>query len=191
MPLSNPIMGLRSLAGQIGRWKGISPSWTRQASTIDASSEGIPAVQADQQLRLSAIKLYKEVQTPNLVIVNTDHSSIVSVVISEEIILDHNSALRLIQSPDPNYEFNKRLRRIFESEFGFAFENVQCLMTENSKLTSADEVKKQLEMGEHVKKGTFRLVSLDHADSLEILAMLALKKFRHLRRAYHPNEGPR
>ena len=28
-------------------------------------------------------------------------------------------------------------------------------------------------------------------DTAEILAMISLKKFRHLRRAYHPHEGPR
>ncbi|KAK1920812.1 hypothetical protein DB88DRAFT_513557 [Papiliotrema laurentii] len=112
----------------------------RRASTATAAGSttshpeptGIPAIQTDPELRLSAIKLYKELHR-----LGRDY-------------------------PDPNYEFNKRLRRIFEK---------------NSKLTSAEEVKAQLAMGEHVKK--------------EILAMLSLKKFRHLRRSYYPNDGPR
>ncbi|AAW45086.2 hypothetical protein CNBL2190 [Cryptococcus deneoformans B-3501A] len=64
--------------------------------------------------------------------------------------------------PDPEYDFNKRLRRAFEK---------------NAKVTDPEAMKKQLELGEHIKK--------------EVLALISLKKFRHLRRAYHPNEGPR
>ncbi|WVQ73899.1 hypothetical protein IAR50_003480 [Cryptococcus sp. DSM 104548] len=83
-------------------------------------------------LRLQAIKLYKELHR-----LGRDY-------------------------PDPNYEFNKRLRRAFEK---------------NSKVTDPEALKKQLELGEHIKK--------------EVLALLSLKKFRHLRRSYHANEGPR
>ncbi|WWC59941.1 uncharacterized protein I303_102504 [Kwoniella dejecticola CBS 10117] len=64
--------------------------------------------------------------------------------------------------PDPKYDFNKRLRRAFEK---------------NSKVTDPEQLKKQLELGEHIKK--------------EVLALISLKKFRHLRRSYHANEGPR
>ncbi|WVQ83543.1 hypothetical protein IAT38_005684 [Cryptococcus sp. DSM 104549] len=64
--------------------------------------------------------------------------------------------------PDPAYDFNKRLRRAFEK---------------NAKVTDPEAMKKQLELGEHIKK--------------EVLALISLKKFRHLRRSYHPNEGPR
>ncbi|ODN80831.1 hypothetical protein L202_02974 [Cryptococcus amylolentus CBS 6039] len=83
-------------------------------------------------LRLQAIKLYKELHR-----LGRDY-------------------------PDPNYEFNKRLRRAFEK---------------NSKVTDPEALKKQLELGEHIKK--------------EVLALLSLKKFRHLRRSYHAHEGPR
>ncbi|KAK6906915.1 hypothetical protein L486_04364 [Kwoniella mangroviensis CBS 10435] len=64
--------------------------------------------------------------------------------------------------PDPKYDFNKRLRRAFEK---------------NAKVTDPEQLKKQLELGEHIKK--------------EVLALISLKKFRHLRRSYHANEGPR
>ncbi|WWC87548.1 uncharacterized protein L201_002438 [Kwoniella dendrophila CBS 6074] len=64
--------------------------------------------------------------------------------------------------PDPKYDFNKRLRRAFEK---------------NAKVTDPEQLKKQLELGEHIKK--------------EVLALISLKKFRHLRRTYHANEGPR
>lgn len=64
--------------------------------------------------------------------------------------------------PDPEYGFNKRLRRAYEK---------------NSKLTDPAALSKQLELAEHIKK--------------EVLALISLKKFRHLRRSYHANEGPR
>jgi hypothetical protein len=31
----------------------------------------------------------------------------------------------------------------------------------------------------------------EEADRPEVLALISLKKFRHLRRSYHANEGPR
>ncbi|RSH94368.1 hypothetical protein EHS25_004171 [Saitozyma podzolica] len=40
--------------------------------------------------------------------------------------------------PDPKYDFNKRLRRAFEK---------------NAKITDPEALKKQLELGEHIKKG--------------------------------------
>lgn len=61
-------------------------------------------------------------------------------------------------------------------------------------------MKKQLELGEHIKKGTDLFLLRPHETLLtnfpyllppEVLALISLKKFRHLRRAYHPNEGPR
>ncbi|OWZ26539.1 hypothetical protein LQV05_001816 [Cryptococcus neoformans] len=87
--------------------------------------------------------------------------------------------------PDPDYDFNKRLRRAFEK---------------NAKVTDPEAVKKQLELGEHIKKGTDLFLLRPHETLLinfpyllppEVLALISLKKFRHLRRAYHPNEGPR
>ncbi|KAL1410172.1 hypothetical protein Q8F55_004177 [Vanrija albida] len=64
--------------------------------------------------------------------------------------------------PDPEYNFNGRLRRAFEK---------------NATITDPEKLKKQLELAEHIKK--------------EVLAMLSLKKYRHLRRAYHKDEPPR
>ncbi|EIW69153.1 hypothetical protein TREMEDRAFT_31333, partial [Tremella mesenterica DSM 1558] len=65
-------------------------------------------------------------------------------------------------SPDPAYEFNRRLRRAYEK---------------NATEKDPEKLRKQLELAEHIKK--------------EVLALISLKKFRHLRRAYHPHEGPR
>ncbi|GFZ42880.1 hypothetical protein JCM24511_00598 [Saitozyma sp. JCM 24511] len=73
--------------------------------------------------------------------------------------------------PDPGYDFNKRLRRAFEK---------------NAKITDPEALKKQLELGEHIKKGESSIYI-----ALKVLALISLKKYRHLRRAYHPNEGPR
>ncbi|RXK38825.1 hypothetical protein M231_03881 [Tremella mesenterica] len=64
--------------------------------------------------------------------------------------------------PDPAYEFNRRLRRAYEK---------------NATEKDPEKLRKQLELAEHIKK--------------EVLALISLKKFRHLRRAYHPHEGPR
>nr|XP_031859114.1 uncharacterized protein CI109_005464 [Kwoniella shandongensis]KAA5526186.1 hypothetical protein CI109_005464 [Kwoniella shandongensis] len=61
----------------------------------------------DLPLRLQAIKLYKELHR-----LGRDY-------------------------PDPNYDFNKRLRRAFEK---------------NAKVTDPAILKKQLELGEHIKK---------------------------------------
>jgi hypothetical protein len=55
-----------------------------------------------------------------------------------------------------------RLRRAFEK---------------NAKITDPAKLKQQLDLAEHIKK--------------EILAMYSIRKYRHLRRAYHPNEAPR
>ncbi|CAK9786719.1 hypothetical protein CC85DRAFT_286860 [Cutaneotrichosporon oleaginosum] len=64
--------------------------------------------------------------------------------------------------PDPEYNFNMRLRRAFEK---------------NANITDPVKLKQQLDLAEHIKK--------------EILAMYSIRKYRHLRRAYHPNEAPR
>ncbi|WVN90391.1 uncharacterized protein L203_105627 [Cryptococcus depauperatus CBS 7841] len=64
--------------------------------------------------------------------------------------------------PDQEYEFNKRLRRAFEK---------------NAKVKDPEALKKQLELGEHIKQ--------------EVLSLISLKKFRHLRRTYYPHEDPR
>ncbi|GHJ85076.1 hypothetical protein NliqN6_1478 [Naganishia liquefaciens] len=64
--------------------------------------------------------------------------------------------------PDPAYEFNKRLRRVYEKK---------------ANITDRKAIEENLALGEHVKK--------------EVLAMLSLKKFRHLKRSYYDNERPR
>jgi hypothetical protein len=87
-------------------------------------------------------------------------------------------------------------------------------LVENSKTTDLAALQKQLELGEHIKKGrsycsyTFmphvwscyvvhdlsRSFWTDRESSwrwVEVLALISLKKFRHLRRSYHANEGPR
>ncbi|RSH84514.1 uncharacterized protein EHS24_006036 [Apiotrichum porosum] len=64
--------------------------------------------------------------------------------------------------PDAEYNFNMRLRRAFEK---------------NSKIEDPAQLKKQLDLADHIKK--------------EVLAMFALRKYRHLRRSYHADEPPR
>ncbi|GMK54543.1 hypothetical protein CspeluHIS016_0111290 [Cutaneotrichosporon spelunceum] len=64
--------------------------------------------------------------------------------------------------PDPEYNFNMRLRRAFEK---------------NASITDPAKLKQQLDLAMHIKK--------------EVLAMYSIRKYRHLRRAYHPNEAPR
>ena len=57
-------------------------------------------------------------------------------------------------SPDPNYEFNKRLRRAFESELIVPYrKEMESSSVENSKTTDPAALQKQLELGEHIKKG--------------------------------------
>ncbi|EKM78133.1 hypothetical protein AGABI1DRAFT_61154 [Agaricus bisporus var. burnettii JB137-S8] len=57
--------------------------------------------------------------------------------------------------PDPAYDFNGRVRRLFEK---------------NRNLTDRDEIEKALRMGEYIKK--------------ETLALYSLRKYRHLKRMY-------
>ncbi|KAL7419757.1 hypothetical protein Q5752_005673 [Cryptotrichosporon argae] len=86
-----------------------------------------PSPETVEELRLKAIKLYKELHR-----LGRDY-------------------------PDDSYGFNTRLRRAFEK---------------NSKITDPELLKKQLELGEHIKK--------------EVKALISLKKYRHLKRAYPP-----
>lgn len=59
-----------------------------------------------------------------------------------------------MNSPDPNYEFNKRLRRAFESELIVPYrKEMESSSVENSKTTDPAALQKQLELGEHIKKG--------------------------------------
>ena len=83
-------------------------------------------------------------------------------------------------------------------------------------MTDPELIEKNLALGEHVKKGefTFPLIPsiivmhpgligrlpISRSDlpcfprplsEIEVLAMLSLKKFRHLRRSYYPDDGPR
>ncbi|KAJ9098134.1 hypothetical protein QFC21_004463 [Naganishia friedmannii] len=51
------------------------------------------------------------------------------------------------------------------------------LYKEKSDITDRKAIEENLALGEHVKK--------------EVLAMLSLKKFRHLRRTYYNNDPPR
>jgi len=60
--------------------------------------------------------------------------------------------------PDPNYGFHGKLRRLFER---------------NRTLTNENDIQKSLVLAEHIKN--------------ETLALYALKKYRHLRRAYGPD----
>ncbi|KAG7528113.1 hypothetical protein FFLO_06405 [Filobasidium floriforme] len=63
--------------------------------------------------------------------------------------------------PDPQW-FAKRLRGAYEK---------------NASLTDPTAIEKQLALGEHVKK--------------EVLTLISLKKFRHLRRSYYPDDPAR
>jgi len=64
--------------------------------------------------------------------------------------------------PDEAYGFNARIRRWFER---------------NRTLTEEEDIKKALAMAEYIRD--------------ETMALYSLKKFRHLRRAYHADEPPR
>lgn len=77
------------------------------------------------------------------------------------------------------------MRRAFESE---SSKPRIAKGVENAKTTDPAVLKKQLELGEHIKKGAHML---GYHSIAEVLALISLKKFRHLRRSYHPNEGPR
>lgn len=79
-----------------------------------------------------------------------------------------------------------------------------CLTSENAKTTDPEALQKQLELGEHIKKGEWTwstaclglhprwpLMVEYITDITEVLALISLKKFRHLRRSYHANEAPR
>ncbi|TRM65017.1 hypothetical protein BD626DRAFT_567874 [Schizophyllum amplum] len=59
--------------------------------------------------------------------------------------------------PDPAYNFNGRIRRMFEK---------------NKTLTNPDDIEKALKMGEYIKN--------------ETLALYSLRKYRHLKRHYYP-----
>lgn len=64
-------------------------------------------------------------------------------------------------SPDPAYDFNKRLRRAYESvSYPFPLRRLgadQYCCAENAKITDPVAMKKQLELAEHIKKGEFVL----------------------------------
>ncbi|KZP00342.1 hypothetical protein CALVIDRAFT_560331 [Calocera viscosa TUFC12733] len=64
--------------------------------------------------------------------------------------------------PDAGYGFNGRIRRWFER---------------NRSLTEEEDIKRALAMGEYIRD--------------ETMALYSLKKFRHLRRAYHAGDPPR
>ncbi|KAF9496826.1 hypothetical protein BDN71DRAFT_1388908 [Pleurotus eryngii] len=57
--------------------------------------------------------------------------------------------------PDPSYDFQGRVRRMFEK---------------NRNLTAKDEIEDALKLGEYIKK--------------ETLALYSLRKYRHLKRMY-------
>lgn len=72
---------------------------------------------------------------------------------------------------------------------------------EKANITDRKAIEENLALGEHVKKGkrngVRKLRQLARAHRLpfrpdaEVLAMLSLKKFRHLKRSYYDNEPPR
>ncbi|KAF8984757.1 hypothetical protein BDQ17DRAFT_1237728 [Cyathus striatus] len=57
--------------------------------------------------------------------------------------------------PDPSYDFQGRIRRLYEK---------------NRNLTDPEDIEKALRMGEYIKK--------------ETLALYSLRKYRHLKRMY-------
>ncbi|KAL7417140.1 hypothetical protein BDY24DRAFT_376819 [Mrakia frigida] len=61
--------------------------------------------------------------------------------------------------PDPSYQFALRVRTSFRK---------------NSDLKDLEEIKKKLDLAEHVRK--------------ETLALISLAKYRHLRRTYPPQD---
>ncbi|KAE9403621.1 hypothetical protein BT96DRAFT_917389 [Gymnopus androsaceus JB14] len=63
--------------------------------------------------------------------------------------------------PDSNYDFHGKLRRMFEK---------------NRDLTDPEEIEKALKLGEYIKN--------------ETLALYSLRKYRHLKRSYPPNDNP-
>ncbi|KAJ7716742.1 hypothetical protein DFH07DRAFT_762331 [Mycena maculata] len=60
--------------------------------------------------------------------------------------------------PDPAYNFHGKIRKLFERNRG---------------LTDPDEIESALRLAEYIKQA-------------ETLALYALRKYRHLRRSYHP-----
>ncbi|EPQ54206.1 hypothetical protein GLOTRDRAFT_139556 [Gloeophyllum trabeum ATCC 11539] len=59
--------------------------------------------------------------------------------------------------PDPSYDFNGRMRRMFEK---------------NRDLTDPEDIEKAIKFGEYIKN--------------ETLALYSLRKYRHLKRMYYP-----
>lgn len=93
--------------------------------------------------------------------------------------------------PDPSYDFNGRMRRLFESEI--PVRTALRLLTapkENRNLTEKDEIERAIKLGEFIKNGT------RHANVrpfpgyswplTETLALYSLRKYRHLKRMYPP-----
>ncbi|KAL1712638.1 hypothetical protein EV715DRAFT_213330 [Schizophyllum commune] len=60
--------------------------------------------------------------------------------------------------PDPAYDFNGKIRRMFEK---------------NRNLTDHEDIEKALKMAEYIKN--------------ETLALYSLKKYRHLKNHYYPD----
>ncbi|KZV90573.1 hypothetical protein EXIGLDRAFT_720266 [Exidia glandulosa HHB12029] len=61
--------------------------------------------------------------------------------------------------PDASYDFNGRMRRLFEK---------------NKSLTDPEEIEKAIQLGEFIRN--------------ETLALYSLRKYRHLRRSYPPSD---
>ncbi|KDQ21655.1 hypothetical protein BOTBODRAFT_26086 [Botryobasidium botryosum FD-172 SS1] len=64
--------------------------------------------------------------------------------------------------PDPSYDFHGKLRRAFEK---------------NRNLEDPEKIERAFALGEYVKN--------------ETLALYSLRKYRWLRRSYHPQDDPR
>ncbi|KAH9177389.1 hypothetical protein EDB89DRAFT_1902592 [Lactarius sanguifluus] len=84
--------------------------------------------------------------------------------------------------PDANYDFNGRMRRMFEK---------------NRDLKDPAEIEQALRFGEYIKNGTHvrtadpttgpSFTSPFYGNHIETLALYSLRKYRHLRqRYYHP-----
>lgn len=177
-PLSTMTLrgALRYFAPRTG---GVSNT-LRAASTAAAAAPAPPAAEPEalpsmDEMRTKARRVYKEVcslRRPG----EADNSSTASAVTSEssscllpvgwrtdcatlldrearsDAALRHTASSAANPSPDPEYNFNMRLRRAFES--ASQLDRVaQKLTAENAKITDPAKLKQQLDLAEHIKKG--------------------------------------
>ena len=75
--------------------------------------------------------------------------------------------------PDPNYSFQGRMRRLFESglvSLQHVLIWIDPLLSENKDLKEEAEIAKAIELGEYIKKGThvLRLLSFSQGRSVPV-----------------------